>query len=120
MKLQVIGDISVDINGAIEFTEKVANPGNPVFIYNPLNDEIVDGFNSNGIVVMAVDNLPCEVPKESSKEFSDSLIPFIPSIVKADFSVDFKDLNLPSEIKKAVILHHGKLTQNYQYINKFL
>lgn len=120
MKLQVIGDISVDINGAIEFTEKVANPGNPVFIYNPLNDEIIDGFNSNGIVVMAVDNLPCEVPKESSKEFSDSLIPFIPSIVKADFSVDFKNLNLPSEIKKAVILHHGKLTPSYQYINKFL
>ena len=120
MKLQVIGDISVDINGAIEFTIKVTNSGNPVFVYNPLNDEIVDGFDGNGIVVMAVDNLPCEVPKESSKEFSDSLIPFVPSIVKADFSVDFKKLNLPSEIKKAVILHHGKLTPNYQYINKFL
>ncbi len=120
MKLQVIGDISVDINGAIEFTEKVTNPGNPVFVYNPFSNEIVDGFNGNGIVVMAIDNLPCEVPKESSKEFSDSLIPFVPSIVKADFSVDFKNLNLPYEIKKAVILYHGKLTPNYQYINKFL
>ena len=69
---------------------------------------------------MAVDNLPCEVPKESSQEFSDSLLRFIPSIAKADFSVDFERLSLPPEIKKAVILHHGKLTPDYQYINKFL
>jgi alpha-aminoadipic semialdehyde synthase len=45
---------------------------------------------------------------------------FIPSIVKADFSVDFDSLDLPSEIKKAVILYHGKLTPDYQYINKYL
>jgi len=38
----------------------------------------------------------------------------------AGFSVDFDILDLPSEIKKAVILHHGKLTPDYQYINKFL
>jgi len=120
MKLKVIGDISVDVNGAIEFTEKVTTPGCPVFIYNPLNGEIVDGYEGNGIVVMAVDNLPCEVPKESSQAFSDSLFRFIPTIVKADFSADFINLSLPPEIKKAVILHHGKLTPDYRYINKFL
>ena len=120
MKLQVIGDISVDINGAIEFTEKVTTPSNPVFVYNPVRDDIIEGFEGSGIVVMAVDNLPCELPKESSQEFSDTLINFIPEIIKADFSVSFDKLNLPYEIKKAVILHHGKLTPNYQYINKFL
>ena len=119
-KLQVVGDISVDINGAIEFTEKSTSPDRPEFIYNPLSDEIKDGHQGDGIVVMAVDNLPCEVPKESSQEFSDSLLRFIPSIAKADFSVDFESLNLPPEIKKAVILHHGKLTPDYQFINKFL
>jgi alpha-aminoadipic semialdehyde synthase len=119
-KLQIVGDISVDINGAIEFTEKVTTPDNPVFTYDPLTSKIIDGYSGDGIVVMAIDNLPCEVPKDSSQAFNNSLIPFIPSIVKADFSVDFKDLNLPDEIKKAVILHRGKLTPDYEYIKNYL
>jgi len=119
-KLQVIGDISVDINGAIEFTEKSTTPDNPVFVYNPVKKIIKDGYAEDGVVVMAVDNLPCELPKESSKEFSNSLIPFIPSIVKADFTKDFNSVELPNEIKKALILYHGKLTPEYEYINKFL
>ena len=120
IKLKVIGDISVDINGAIEFTEKVTTPDNPVFVYNPNSGEITDGFTSDGIVVMAVDNLPCELPKESSNAFSNTLKSFIPNIVKADFSVDFNNLELTPEIKKAVILYQGKLTPDYLYINKFL
>ena len=120
LKLQVIGDISVDINGAIEFTEKSTTPDNPVFVYNPIRDDVIEGFSGNGIVVMAVDNLPCELPKESSQAFSDSLLPFIPSIIKADYSVNFEELVLPPEIKNAMILYQGKLTPNYQYINRFL
>ncbi len=120
LKLQVVGDISVDINGAIEFTEKSTSPENPVFVYNPLRDDIIDGYKGNGVAVMAVDNLPCELPRESSKAFSDSLWHFIPGIVKADFSKDFDNLALPPEIKKAVILHRGKLTPDYEYINKYL
>lgn len=119
-KLQIIGDISVDIEGAIEFTKKATTPDNPVFVYNPRTDDITDGYTGEGVVVMAVDNLPCELPRESSRSFSETLIRFIPDIADADFSVDFKDLSLPSEIKKAVILHHGKLTPDYEYINKFL
>ena len=119
-KLQVIGDISVDINGAIEFTQKVTTPGNPVFVYNPLKDELVDGFDGPGVAVIAVDNLPCEIPRESSKAFSQTLLEFIPHIAKADFSKDFDSLDIPQEIKKAVILHKGKLTPDYKYINKFL
>jgi len=120
LKLQVIGDISVDINGAIEFTEKSTTPDNPIFVYNPIRDDVIEGYKGNGIVVMAVDNLPCELPKESSQAFSDSLLPFIPSIIKADYSVSFELLELPPEIKNAMILHQGKLTPNYQYINRFL
>ena len=119
-KLQIVGDISVDINGAIEFTEKVTSPDNPVFTYDPMKHKIMDGYNGDGIVIMAVDNLPCEVPLDSSKAFNDSLVPFIPSIVKADFSVDFNNLNLPPEIKKAIILYHGKLTPSYKYIKNYL
>jgi len=119
-RLKIIGDISVDIEGAIEITSKTTNSGMPVFVYNPLNNLIEDGYSNEGVIVMAVDNLPCELPKESSNYFSNSLIPFIEGIIKADYAVDFKSLDIPSEIKKAVILHKGKLTPDYKYIKKFL
>ena len=120
-RLRVIGDISVDINGAIEFTEKTTSPDTPVFVYNPISDTITDGYTGDGVVVMAVDNLPCELPKESSESFSQTLLRFIPGIMNADFTVDdFNMVALPDEIKNAVILYRGKLTPEYQYINKYL
>lgn len=120
IKLQVIGDISIDINGAIEFTEKTTTPDSPSFVYFPKTDSIKDGVEGDGIIVMGIDNLPCELPKESSDAFSSALFDFVPSIVKADFSKNFEDIELPKEIKKAVILYHGKLTPDYSYIDKFL
>jgi saccharopine dehydrogenase (NAD+, L-lysine-forming) len=119
--LKVIGDISVDINGAIEFTEKTTSPDSPIFVYNPFTDKIANGFIGEGVIVLAVDNLPCELPYESSKYFSETLLRFVPNIMNADFKVDnFENLNLPLEIKKAVILFKGKLTPDYSYINKYL
>ena len=119
--LKVIGDISVDINGAIEFTEKITSLDNPVFIYNPFTGKIKDGYADEGVIVLAVDNLPCEISYESSKYFSEVLMRFIPDLMKADFNIEnFEDLKLPFEIKNAVILYKGKLTPNYSYINKFL
>jgi alpha-aminoadipic semialdehyde synthase len=119
--LKVIGDISADVNGAIEFTEKTTSPDKPVFVYNPSTDTIKDGYEGDGMVVMAVDNLPCELPRESSQSFSETLLRFVPEIMKADFTVDdFDKLALPFEIKNAVILYKGRLTPNYNYINKYL
>ncbi len=120
-RLKVIGDISADVNGAIEFTETTTSPENPVFVYNPLTDTITDGYEGEGIVVMAVDNLPCELPKESSESFSEILLRFVPEIMDADFTApDINSVALPIEIKNAVILYKGKLTPGYQYINKYL
>jgi len=119
-RLEIVGDISIDINGAIEFSEKATNPDNPVYVYNPLTNKTIDGFKGEGIVVMGVDNLPCELPKESSMAFSKILHNFVPKIARADFNDDFDVCNLPSEIKKAVILYQGKLTPKYQFIDKYL
>jgi len=120
-RLRVIGDISADVNGAIEFTEKTTSPDNPVFVYNPHTNSTIDGYEGDGIVVMAVDNLPCELPKESSESFSEILVRFVPEIMNADFTApDFETIALPAEIKNAVILYRGKLTPAYQYINKYL
>ncbi|MEE9151471.1 MAG: bifunctional lysine ketoglutarate reductase /saccharopine dehydrogenase family protein [Thermoplasmata archaeon] len=119
-KLKVIGDISCDIEGAVEFTMKATGQDSPTFVYDPREDKITDGHEGQGIVVMAVDNLPCELPRESSTQFGDSLFEFVPSIAKADFSLNFDELKLPLPVKKAVILHHGKLTPDYKYLEKFL
>lgn len=120
LRLHIIGDISIDINGAIEPTEKETSPDNPVFTYDPKTDEISDGYIGSGITIMAVDNLPCELPIDSSKAFSEILWHFVPAIAKTDYSQLFDQLTLPPEIKKAVILHNGQLTPPYQYINNYL
>lgn len=121
LRLKIIGDISADVNGAIEFTNKTTSPDNPVFVYNPLNDTTKDGYEGEGLVVMAVDNLPCELPKESSESFSKILLGFIPEIMEADFRIDdFNSIVLPDEIKNAIVLYKGRLTPAYSYINKYL
>jgi len=120
LRLQVIGDISVDVNGGIEMTSKVTAPDHPSYVYQPDTDSISDDLSSNGVAIMAVDNLPCELPKESSRAFSHALFPFIPAIVNTDYSKPFENLSLPSEIKQAVIVHQGRLTPSYEYLQKFL
>jgi len=119
-RLTIVGDISVDVNGAIQPTYKVTTPDKPVYVYDPDEETYTDGYKGEGLAIMAVDNLPCELPKDASKAFSENLWHFIPDIVHADYTVPFEDLMLPPEIKNAIILYQGKLTTPYQYINNFL
>jgi alpha-aminoadipic semialdehyde synthase len=120
IRLHVIGDISIDINGSIEITEKATTSAMPSYVYNPKTNSIKDGVDGEGIVIMGIDNLPCELPIESSNEFSNSLFNFIEKIVKSDYSKDFVDNDLPFEIKRAVVLYHGEFTPDYEYIGKYL
>ncbi|MHA1967033.1 MAG: bifunctional lysine ketoglutarate reductase /saccharopine dehydrogenase family protein [Candidatus Hodarchaeales archaeon] len=120
VRLQVIGDISCDVEGGIEPTLMVTEPDNPIFIYNPFTEETSKGFEGEGLAIMAVDNLPCELPLESSTNFSTTLIPFIPEIAQADYSKPFSDLNLSPVIKNAVITHQGELTPSYSYLQEYL
>ena len=76
-KLTVIGDISCDIEGSVECTMKSAKIENPVYVYNPESGEITYGFEGEGILDMAVDILPSELPKASSKGFGDILYDFV-------------------------------------------
>ncbi|MGD8779821.1 MAG: bifunctional lysine ketoglutarate reductase /saccharopine dehydrogenase family protein [Ignavibacteria bacterium] len=119
-KLKVICDISCDINGSVEITYKATKPDNPAFIYNPQNDNYTDGFEGEGIVNITVDNLPAELPVDSSVEFSNSLFSFVNGIVEADLSKPFDEAGYPPEIKRAVILYKGKLTPKYEYIKEFM
>ena len=118
--LRIIGDITCDIEGAIECTLHTTQPDNPTFVYDPLTDQALDGYQGNGLVVLAVDNLPCELPGESSDHFGRTLIKFIPEIATAEFSTDLNHCNLPPEIYNGLILHSGHLTPQYKYMKKYL
>jgi len=118
--LRLIGDITCDIEGAIECTVHTTQPDNPVFTYNPLEDRAVDGYQGTGVVVLAVDNLPCELPRSSSVDFGNTLAKLVPDILRADFSTDFAHCELPPSIKNSVILYNGKLTPQYEYLKKYL
>lgn len=119
-RLRVIGDISCDIEGSVECTVRPTNPDNPIFVYDPFTQQATDGYKGRGPVVMAIDNLPCELPVEASTYFSGLLKPFIPQIAEADFSLPFERCRLPQEIKRAVIAYKGELTPAYKYIEKWL
>jgi alanine dehydrogenase len=119
-RLRVIGDISCDVEGAIECTVKSTEPGDPVYAYNPVTGAVVDGHEGPGILMMAVDILPSELPREASVYFSHVLKPFIPAMARCDLSVPFEECTLPPEIKRAVIAYQGQLTPDYQYIQDFL
>lgn len=119
-RLRVIGDISCDVEGAIEATLRSSTPDQPVFTYNPEKDEVHGGVEGQGPAIMAIDNLPGLLPLEASVYFSKKLKEFVPAIVSANYDVDFEALDLPAPIKKALITHKGELTPNYRYLKKFL
>jgi len=119
-KLTAIGDLSCDIEGAIEATIKSMDPGNPAFVYDVKENTARDGFEGRGPLIMAVDNLPCELAKEASSDFSLALKRFVPEIAKANYGVSFENLNLPREVKDAVIVHRGALTPGFQYLGESL
>jgi saccharopine dehydrogenase (NAD+, L-lysine-forming) len=119
-RLKVIGDISCDIEGSVEITLKVTEPDSPCFVYLPSEDAIRDGLEGNGPVVMAVDNLPCEIPRESSQYFSSVLREMVPPLAGADWKKDFESLELPAHLKRALIVHRGELTPSYRYLQKSL
>jgi len=119
-RLQVIGDISCDIDGGVQITRKATMPDEPSFVYDPARDDIVMGVDGPGPAVMAVDNLPCEVSRESSEHFSAALRGLVPPLAAADWSVPFDRLDLPPELKTAVIVHRGELSPDYRYLEKYL
>ncbi len=120
LRLQGIADISCDVGGSIECDVKCTDSGQPAYLVHPATHSITEGYLGDGIVLLAVDNLPAEVPNDSSTFFSHQLTPFVPGIIRADLSKPLQESGLPEEIKRAVIAYHGKLTPSFEYLKEFL
>ncbi|MBI5498677.1 MAG: hypothetical protein HY907_00415 [Deltaproteobacteria bacterium] len=115
-RLRVLGDITCDVLGSIECNLRTTTPDAPVYVWDPRTDTARDGVEGRGPIVLAVDNLPCELPDESSMSFGRALAPFVPALLGADWAQPFERLVLPRELKDAVIAHRGELAPRYAYI----
>jgi len=119
-RIRIIGDISCDIEGSIECTQYSTTPQNPTYLFDPVEGKIKNNGQGRGIAVMSIDNLPAEIPLESSVFFSKTLKTFIPKIAGADYSAEFDKCGLPEPIKKAVVLYKGEFTTNFKYMEKYI
>jgi len=119
-RLRVIADIACDIDGGIAATVRATTPDDPVFAYDPASGRALPVEEGRGPWVLAVDNLPCELPVESSEHFGDALFRYVAALDACDWSAPFDALALPQEIKNALIVHRGELTPKYAYLREHL
>jgi alpha-aminoadipic semialdehyde synthase len=119
-KLSGIADITCDTAGSIECNVKSTDSDMPAYRVDPVEGTTHDGHLGEGIVLLAVDNLPCELPNDSSSFFSNQLKPFVPGLLNADYGSSLEASGLPPEIQRAVIVYNGRLTKNYEYLNDHL
>ena len=115
-----IADLTCDVDGSIECNVRAANSGEPAYRCDPLTGTIADGHLGDGVVILAVDNLPCELPRDSSVYFSHVLKEFVPNILRADYTKPLKESGLVPPIRNAVIVYNGELTADYEYIKKYI
>jgi len=115
-KIAGIADITCDTHGSIECNVKSTDSDMPAYRVDPKEGTTHDGHKGDGIVLLAVDNLPCELPNDASTFFSNQLKPFVPGLVRADYGKPLDASGLPPEIQKAVIVYNGKLTPDYEYL----
>lgn len=120
-RLRVIGDISCDVSGSIEATLKATHPDRPVYVYDLDRREAIDGVAGRGPVILAVDNLPAELPHDATESFSGSLAPLMPGLAAANLeAATLEQSELPEPLRRAVIVFRGQLTSNYEYLKDHL
>ncbi len=110
--IKVVADISCDIDGPVASTLRASTIANPIYGYDPLTEKEVDFLNDKAIAVMAVDNLPNELPKDASLGFAENFVNYvIPSFFNND-----KD----GILERTRMTQNGKLTQNFNYLQNFV
>lgn len=119
--LLCLGDITCDVGGSVEFFVKATTIQNPFYVYDIKTDEVKEmhQFTGSGVIILGVDHIPAEFPKEASSDFGDGLLPLIEkvSVSNGNASLEQQAKELGPEIYNAVITNKGKLTPNFEYIS---
>jgi alanine dehydrogenase len=111
-KINLVADVSCDIDGPVASTIRPSTIADPFYGYDPMTEKEVL-YNAKGaITVMAVDNLPCELPKDASEGFGDM---FLKSVIPAFFNGDKNGV-----LKRAKMTENGKLTKRYAYLQDYV
>jgi alanine dehydrogenase len=111
-KIKVVADISCDVDGPIACTLKASTIAEPFFGYLPSENKEVPYTHPGSIIVMSVDNLPCELPKDASEGFGEM---FMKHVIPAFFNGDKDGI-----LARAKITEKGKLTPRFAYLQDYV
>lgn len=111
--IDLIADISCDIDGPVASTIRASTIAEPFYGYDPHTEEEVAFDNPGAITVMAVDNLPCELPRDASEGFGEM---FLRHVIPAFFNGD-KDGVLA---RAKMTTSFGTLTERYAYLHDYV
>lgn len=111
-KIKVVADISCDVDGPIACTIKASTIAEPFFGYLPSEHKEVPYTHPGSVMVMSVDNLPCELPKDASEGFGEM---FMKHVIPAFFNGDKDGI-----LERAKITENGKLTPRFAYLQDYV
>ena len=110
--IQVVADVSCDIDGPVASTIRPSTIADPIYGYDP-NTGLEALYKSDGVItVMAVDNLPCELPKDASEGFGDL---FLEYVIPAFYNDDKDGI-----LARAKMTENGQLTERYSYLQSYV
>ena len=110
--IKIVADVSCDVNGPIACTLRASTIEDPLYGYLPSENKEVDVFHPAAIVVMAVDNLPCELPKDASEGFGEM---FTQHVIPAFFNNDADGI-----LARAKMTENGVLTERFNYLHDYV
>ncbi|MVO09909.1 alanine dehydrogenase [Flavobacterium sp. TP390] len=110
--IKVVADISCDIDGPVACTLRPSTIADPVYGYLPKEHKEVSLTHPAAIWVMAVDNLPCELPKDASEGFGEM---FLKYVIPAFYNNDANGV-----LARAKVTENGKLTPRFAYLQDFV
>ena len=111
-RIKQVADISCDIDGPVASTIRSSTIADPFYGYDPIAESEVSYKAEEAIAVMAVDNLPCELPKDASEGFGKT---FLEHVIPAFFNGDKDGI-----LERARITANGKLTSRYSYLQDYV
>ncbi len=112
-KIKMVADISCDVDGPVACTLRASTIADPFYGYNPETETETDFDAPGAITVLAVDNLPCELPKDASEGFGEM---FLENVIPAFFDNDKSGI-----LKRAQITTvDGKLTPRFAYLQDYV
>jgi alanine dehydrogenase len=112
-KINTIADVTCDVDGSIPLTKRSSTIADPAFDYNPATGELEAPYtHPTNITVMAVDNLPCELPRNASRDFGRQLLDQVfPHLLGGDAA---------GVVARATIAQSGQLLPRYTYLADYV